>query len=106
MSKKFKITSGKGFHLTFPNGYTLSTQFGWGNYGDNYDADLDEERNLMNLKRIFPQSNRVETAFWGANGELVAYPEADGNTVQGYQTMEDWLSTLDYVRNLPKETQK
>lgn len=28
----FTITGSKGFHLTFANGYTLSVQFGPGNY--------------------------------------------------------------------------
>jgi len=28
----FKITDGKGFHMRFSNGYTLSVQFGFGNY--------------------------------------------------------------------------
>ena len=28
----FKITDGKGFHITFKNGVTVSVQFGYGNY--------------------------------------------------------------------------
>lgn len=27
---------GKGFQLTFANNWTISVQFGWGNYCDNY----------------------------------------------------------------------
>jgi len=46
MMNEFRITQGKGFHLNFPNGVTLSTQFGAGNYGDNYDEDFEPSRNV------------------------------------------------------------
>ena len=36
MKKKFEITNGCGFHITFENGYTVSTQFGYGSYSENY----------------------------------------------------------------------
>ena len=29
-----RITNGKGFQMTFENGWTISVQFGWGNYHD------------------------------------------------------------------------
>ena len=31
----FKITRGTGFQMTFENGWTISVQFGYGNYCDN-----------------------------------------------------------------------
>lgn len=36
--KHFSITQGKGFQMTFANGWTASVQFGAGNYADNYNA--------------------------------------------------------------------
>lgn len=36
---RIKITSGKGFHLKFSNGVTVSVQLGWGNYCANRDND-------------------------------------------------------------------
>ena len=33
--KKIAITQGKGFQLKFANGWTVSVQFGWGNYCGN-----------------------------------------------------------------------
>lgn len=36
----FRITRGKGFHVSFPNGYTVSVQFGPGNYCDHYDRGV------------------------------------------------------------------
>ena len=41
----FQITEGKGFFLSFPNGWGVSVQFGAGNYGDhrgNQRADHNE----------------------------------------------------------------
>ena len=32
----FEVTTGKGFHVTFENGWTVSVQFGPGNFCDNY----------------------------------------------------------------------
>lgn len=37
ISKRFRITDGKGFHITFANGHLFSCQWGWGNYCDHYD---------------------------------------------------------------------
>jgi hypothetical protein len=41
----FKITLGKGIHMTFANGWTVSIQWGIGNYCDNrwnYGEDYSE----------------------------------------------------------------
>ena len=35
---KFTITNGKGFQMEFKSGYTLSVQWGVGNYCDNRDV--------------------------------------------------------------------
>lgn len=39
----FKITDGKGFQVTFENGITVSVQFGYGNYCENYDKPIFEK---------------------------------------------------------------
>lgn len=36
----FKITSAKGVHVTFENGWSVSIQWGPGNYCDNYGASF------------------------------------------------------------------
>lgn len=61
----FKITNSKGFHLTFPNGVTLSTQFGGGNYCDNYNFPIGTEKK-ENMK-----SNDSEIAIWNSKGEWI-----------------------------------
>lgn len=38
-----RIINGKGVHLVFDNGCTLSIQFGPGSYSDNYDMPISEE---------------------------------------------------------------
>lgn len=62
----FRITGGKGFHLTFANGYTISVQFGYGNYCDNYYADFDFYKTPAS--KIDLKSENAEIAIWDANG--------------------------------------
>lgn len=66
MSKSFGITDGKGFYMTFPNGYTVSVQFGPGNYGDNY-----REPSNPQAKRGAGESgsNKAEVAVWDKEGK-------------------------------------
>lgn len=41
MKKGFISTWRRGFHMTFPNGLTVSVQWGAGNFCDNYSQDID-----------------------------------------------------------------
>jgi hypothetical protein len=36
----FKITKGQGFHISFPNGWHVSVQFGPGTYSDHYNSEF------------------------------------------------------------------
>jgi len=67
----FRITYGKGFGITFLNGWTISVQFGVGNYADNYEMHMDDWREANRLAGeqgshtaecavIDPQHNMVE----------------------------------------------
>lgn len=42
----FNITQGKGFNMTFENGFTISVQWGYGNYCSNksFNQDYEAER--------------------------------------------------------------
>ena len=51
-----KITGGKGFHLTFDCGVTLSVQIGVGNYCDNYSS--------LNTHKDLGSSTNAEIALW------------------------------------------
>lgn len=94
MSRKpvgFDIAMGKGFHITFPNGWTVSVQFGAYNYCDHHDgkpASLGSAvaRALVGSTGVYcgPSSTAECWAWWDdGKGEIVS--ETD---VLGYQTPE------------------
>ena len=42
-ARNFRITQGKGFGITFANGWGISVQFGAGNYCDHYNGTISTE---------------------------------------------------------------
>lgn len=94
---QFKISSPKGFHITFDNGYTLSVQFGPGNYCDNYGRQTGTEDAQCGKDG----SATAETAYWSGDGDLIN--EGNGDMVQGYQTVEQVIQRLIRVHALPKK---
>jgi hypothetical protein len=83
----FNITAGKGFHITFDNGFTVSVQWGSGNYGDNY----------LNFKDPAPASTTAELAAWGPNGDMLCIG-ATADTVLGYLTADQVLTAMNIVQ--------
>jgi hypothetical protein len=99
----FAITEAKGFHITFPNGLTLSTQFGGGNYCDNHDIEIGVK--MQNL-----ESQNVEIAIWDKEGTWLtrqAYEEKCNkeidDDVEGYVEIEEWLEIVDWCREYKQE---
>lgn len=100
MNKKklaFGITMAKGFHLTFPNGYTISTQFGGGNYCLNRDMEIERP-----TRDIF--SNNAEIAIWSDSEDWVtekAHKAITGkdlcDSVDGYVSIRNWKKYLDWT---------
>ncbi len=88
----FKITGMKGFHLTFENGYTVSVQFGPGNYCDNYDRDIGVDEKLSGEVG----SNTAECAVWGRDSKMI---KRDGwsDTVNGYMTSANVLELMNWA---------
>jgi len=86
----FRICSNRGFHVTFENGYTVSVQFGWGNYCSNHNAKPDYD----NPKSKPWSSHDAETAVWGADGVMLERPNNPGDTVQGWQSPADVLALM------------
>lgn len=107
MVTDFRITGGRGFHLKFPNGVTLSTQFGWGNLCDNYDLDAGRRRDVFQFMRDHDIGcDTCEIMMWtNANGGKTITEEWSKNEsgVQGYVTMKQWLSAVDFARNYKVE---
>jgi hypothetical protein len=81
-SPGFRITGGKGFHITFENGYSISVQFGPGNYSDNHDMAIGAQD--LEAGRI--GSTTAEIAIIGLDGQLEKRP--GGDTVEGYVSPE------------------
>lgn len=71
----FRICSGKGFHIQFDNGYTVSVQFGGGNYCDNYHRLQigTEGRDGVDVRCA-----DAETAVWGRDGRMLEMDYIEG----------------------------
>jgi hypothetical protein len=96
MKKNFTITNGKGFQMEFKSGYTLSVQWGVGNYCDNRDVgQYNSEK-----KSDFYSSTTAEIAVWKTS--------KDGESRTGlmkispYDQVIGWLSTDDVAHWIAK----
>lgn len=91
MKEKFS-TSGKGFHMTFENGLTISVQWGYGNHCDNkfYNKSYLEELNVIKEKGLFT-GETAEIAVWNAEGKWMSFE---------HDQVKGWLSpdtVADYI---------
>lgn len=102
----FRITDHKGFQITFANGYTISCQFGFGNYCERkYDGAVGAERDMYIVR-----SKDCEVAIWrndGARnfvtGEICEYANLDisnDGDVAGYVSPEDVAKLIAYISSL------
>ena len=82
----------QGLKMTFINGYTISVQFGEGNYCLNYLIPIEEKR-----QKDIGQCKNCETAILKPNGKFLKYK---GDEVQGYQTADDVAETIAYIQTL------
>ena len=95
-----KARSPKGFHMTFENGYTLSVQFGMGNYCSNRHVRTDESVLETIEKYVGPEECKdAETAIIDVDGNHLEYK---GEDVQWHQTPDDVAETIAYILTLPK----
>ena len=94
----FKITDGKGFHVTFENGYTVSVQWGGNNYCDNRHCDLSNE--FLGKEGCA----NADVAAWPENGErnyvkLTGDDNCESNI--GWQSPAEVLAILNRIAALP-----
>lgn len=72
----FTITDGKGFQIEFENGWTISVQFGGGNYCSN------RQLRPGNPGKELLECKNAEVAIFDDNGDFVKFP--GGDVVEGY----------------------
>lgn len=72
------ITDGKGFAMKFANGYSISVQFGRGNYCDNYSFDNGSEYPQLNIDAGSAGSSNAECAVIDPSGDLIQLPDFMG----------------------------
>ena len=92
----FKITQGKGFHITFANGYSVSVQWGLGSYSDNYSICADGDFDAVNRKCGADGSATAEIAGWNADGEW-SHPDDWGDDVKARCTPAEVLEFMTWL---------
>lgn len=92
----FCTTERKGFHVTFENGWTVSVQFGYGNYGSNYDwpGDNPEDPTSRHFGKP-PKASSAEVAAWSQDVGWLDF--GSGDKVEGYQSPADVLALMNRV---------
>jgi hypothetical protein len=79
----------RGFWLLFKNGWTLSIQFGAGNYCANRDAGWGDQR----VEWLEECPDAELAAWWGEGANLIDWP--GGDNVIGWQSAEDVLRWIE-----------
>ena len=98
----FRITNGKGFHITFANGYTVSVQFGPANYCDHYDRSIGHDESKCGAEG----STSAECAVWPRGGDLVetvegtdlSYGVTNRSTPEQVLALLNWAAAQDVAK--------
>ena len=102
MEKGFVSMRRSGFHMTFPNGLTVSVQWGAGTYCDNHfpkDMDFTFSKDA--------ESDTAEVAVIDSHGDLIdpqrffGYEIGGDGTVAGYLDPSQVVELLTNVRDWP-----
>ena len=78
--------SGRGFHLTFDNKWTISVQFSGGHYCDNYDKHWNFAQKQI-AKGDSISSSTAEIAVWN-NSPSMEMVWLENDNVRGYTTTD------------------
>jgi hypothetical protein len=90
----FKITEGKGFQVTFKNGWTVSVQFGAFNYCSNRDNEIGD------IEACKKGSKTAEIAAWDSKGTWYDFGD---DVVKGYVTPEEVLDFMNKIATKEEE---
>lgn len=100
----FRITEHKGFQITFANGYTISCQFGYGNYCERkFEGTVGIERDMHTVS-----SKNCEVAIWMDDGPFITGEIIDAANIEvendgqvaGYVSPEDVAKLIAYISSL------
>lgn len=96
----FRITDGKGFQMTFANGWTVSVQFGPYNYISNRDLNPRSGESFIRAMQDAGEQGSVdaEVAAWDKNGEWMRFPE-NNDTVKGWMSADDVAAFIQMIAN-------
>ncbi len=78
----FQAQGSNGFQMTFVNGWTVSVQWGYGNYCNNRD---NQNANKFSKEHNNSPSQTAEVAAWDTKNEWHVF-EDTGDTVNGYMS--------------------
>ena len=87
----FKSTNNKGFQMTFENGWTISVQFGHGNFCCH--------RNHENQPKRIHECPDAEIAIWDANGECYNF---GSDVAKGYCSADEVATWIKFTADLGK----
>jgi len=91
----FRTCENKGFHIKFPNGWTVSVQFGQGNYCENYTLDYG---NVIDFYEKKPDLESINAEVWCWSENKENYPKEP----LAHQTAKDILKILNKVSKFGK----
>jgi len=97
----FAICRGRGFHITFKNGVTVSVQFGPGNYCEHYNGDWRELEKEKSRRRW--ECFDAEVAIWDNREEdnwiTQEYFQDDSGECHGYLIPDELPALLMWAAN-------
>lgn len=97
----FSITGGKGFHMRFENGWTVSVQFGPYNYCSRRNTSFET---LQTSKEKGEEwgSETAEIAAWPTKGEWYSFGD---DTVAGHESVAEVLAFMQKIAALPPDSE-
>lgn len=94
----FKISGGKGFQMTFSNGWTVSVQWGINNYCEHYNRTTRSGENLDTVQRDVGAegSNTAEIAAWDKDKN---WHKFEDDTVMGWVHPDQVANFITLIAN-------
>jgi len=92
----FRTCSNKGFQITFENGWTVSVQFGPGNYCEHhYKLNMTgKAAGTFGVPKEGIESKDAEVAAWGEDGNWFKFKV---DRVEGYQSSAQVLAFMNKI---------